>query len=603
MSLKIQTNGLVLYKSRPAVVRAIADKIDIEFDGGSKRVREKDVQPLHPGPVAALPGSDIPAPLLDDARELLIDESVSFEDFAALLYGEYTPENAWGAWQLLNESLYFIGDFDAVQARPAELVEAEIAQREAREREKVAWDEMLERLAKRKMVEDDRDALAEVERVALGQSELSRIMDALEISISPQNAHRLLLQVGYWDEQYNPYPQRFGIHWGDNLIAVPPPRSSDRTDLTSLPAYAIDDVGSEDPDDAISIQNNRLYVHVADAASIVTPDSVLDREARLRGANLYLPDRILPMLPHPVTQILGLGLNETSPALTISFEVDDAGEIDDIQIELSQVAVTRASYQQVDEELQTTFAQLKSITDRLYRRRQHAGAASIDLPEVNLRVTASDIFITPYQRGGSRQVVTEAMLAAGEAVARFATQHGIIIPYAIQSAPDEIRQPQLISEMFAYRRLFKPSRATLEADRHFGLGLPMYTRTTSPLRRYLDLVTHQQLHAWLNRESLLDEAAMSERIAAAQASGAAIRKSERFSNQHWKLVYLQRNRDWQGQAVVAELEDRKMTLIVPELALEIRQRRLPELDLDQAINVSVDAVNLSDLEVRFRIIT
>ncbi|OOZ17997.1 hypothetical protein BOW28_03890 [Solemya velum gill symbiont] len=599
---KIQTNGLVLYKSRPAVVRAISDKIDIEYDGGSKRVREKDVTPLHPGPVSVLPGGVADAPGLDDARELLLDEALPFEDFADLLYGEFTPASAWGAWQLLNEGLYFSGEADAVKARPAELVEEDIAKRDAKAREKADWEEMLERLKKRQMAESDRPALVEVERVAHAESDKSRILDAIDLSVTPANAHRLLVQIGYWSEEYNPHPRRHGISLDDNLLDFDDPAEPQRTDLRDLIAWAIDDAGSQDPDDAISLDGDRLYVHVADAAAIVQPGSNLDEEARSRGANLYLPDRVIHMLPHAMTQQLGLGLQEISPALSISFIVDDAGELDDIRIETSLVRVTRTSYDAADHELDGNLAGLKVLTDRIAARRLQAGAATLDLPEVNVRVIDDEIVIQPYQRGGSRQLVTEAMLAAGEAVAKYAQEHTIAIPFASQPEPDEVRQPQTMSETFAYRRMFKPSRGTVEPAPHFGLGLPHYTRTTSPLRRYPDLLAHQQLHAWLRGDTLLDESQVSERLSIAESASRLIRKGERLSNQHWKLLYLHRNREWQGEAVVAELDERKMTLIIPQLALEMKQRRVAGLELDQQVRLAVDSINISDLEARFRIL-
>ena len=74
-------------------------------------------------------------------------------------------------------------------------------------------------------------------------------------------------------------------------------RSEPRRDLTHLPAFAIDDEENQDPDDAVSLDGERLWVHVADVAALVAPDSEADLEARGRGANLYLPERIVNMLP------------------------------------------------------------------------------------------------------------------------------------------------------------------------------------------------------------------------------------------------------------------------------------------------------------------
>ena len=602
---KIQPQALAVYKSRPAVVRALSDKIDIDFAGGSKRVRDKDLLVLHPGPVAKLPAAEplVPdAAQLAEARELLQEESLGFSDFAALLYGDFTPDSAWSAWCLLDAGLYFTGDMEGVRARPADRVAAELAAQKAKEDAKAQWQGMLERLQARRMDEADRQPLLEVERVALGQAQQSRIMDALEISVSEENAHRLLLQLGYWPADYNPHPERCGISWSDNALPFPAIiQPEPRSDFTTLAAWAIDDAGSEDPDDAISIQDDRLYVHIADVAELVLPDSELDQEACSRGANLYLPDRILSMLPDAMTDLLGLGLQQTSPALTVSFVITPSGELADIRVEKSRVAVRRISYADADLRLTTDFTALQELTARYAARRQRAGAISLELPEVNVRVRDGEIRIAPYARSGSRQLVSEAMLAAGEAVALLAQREGLSLPFVAQQAPEEIRQPQTLSEMVAFRRLFKPSHAVLDPAPHAGLGLAAYSRVTSPLRRYLDLVAHQQLHAWLDGQTALSSTALGQRISQAQLASAAVRRTERFSNQHWKLRYLQQHPDWRGKAVVVELDERKMTLLVPELALECKQRRLPELTLDQEVDIRPDAVDLAALEVRFAI--
>ena len=602
MAQKIETGSLVLYKSRPARVTAVTDKIDIELESGSKRVRDKDILLLHPGPVADLGDLLAPEPELDEVLELIAGETLTLIELAELLFGDYTPVSAWTTWQLVLDGLYFEGTPEAIQARPQEEIAAEQAARREKRQQAEAWDGMIARLKSGVMEEQDRNQLSEVERLAVGQISSSRILQALDISESSEHAHRLLVRVGYWDADYNPYPRRFGVTLDEPLLEVPPLPDEERLDLTQLDAWAIDDEGSEDPDDAISIDGDYLWVHVADAAALVTPDSELDKEARGRSANLYLPDQMIPTLPHTVTHQLGLGLNEQSPALSIGFRLDDSGLPVDIRVELSRIHAQRMSYDQATEQLDTTFPAIDRLAQRYQRRRKANGAASIDLPEVNIRVRDDDIRITPYGRGGSRQMVTEAMLAAGEAAAIYAGANGIAVPYAFQPPPEEIQHPETMAGMYAYRRFFKPSRAAVEPASHFGLGLERYTRATSPLRRYLDLVTHQQLRAHLKGETPLDQEQVLERIGAAEAMSGTIRRTERFSNQHWKLIFLKRNKRWQGDAVVVDLSERKAMLIIPGLALETRVRRHPEMELDAVVRVEVQEIDLADQDLRLKII-
>lgn len=606
MSQRIQPGNLVLYKSRPARVTEVSDKIEIAVAGGgkSRRVRDKDVQFLHPGPVADLDNLDAGTGDLDEARELLDGETVPLPELAELVYGDYTPPTAWSAWQLVADGLYFTGTPEAITARDPAEVDAEIAQREEKAAREAAWDGLIARLSAGTMAEEDVKELAEVERLALGRTTASRILQALSINETREHAHRLLTRVGYWPEEYNPHPARFEAPSESASHPVPDLPAEDRLDLTHLDAWAIDDEGSEDPDDAISIDGDRLWVHVADAASLVAPDSELDLEARSRGANLYLPEGVITMLPPRVTHQLGLGLLEVSPALSVGMRVDDEGHLHDIEVRLSSVRVTRVSYREANGRMdEPGFAAIHDFTKRFRARRFANDAARIDLPEVGVRLVDGDIRFKPIEAIPSREMVTDAMLMAGEAVARFALEHDIPVPFVGQPAPEEIQHPEKPSEMYAYRRLFKPSTASTVEQAHFGLGLPLYTRATSPLRRYFDLLTHQQLRSHLLGTEPVPRDALGQRIAEAATASGTVRRTERAANQHWKLVYLRRHPDWTGEAVVLALEERRAAVIIPELALETKLRRTPEMALDATLRIAVQGVDLADQVARFKVLS
>ncbi|HID45203.1 MAG TPA: RNB domain-containing ribonuclease, partial [Chromatiaceae bacterium] len=267
----------------------------------------------------------------------------------------------------------------------------------------------------------------------------------------------------------------------------------------------------------------------------------------------------------------------------------------------SQVRVTRISYDDAEQRLQDPeFHALHEITKRYRAARLARNAAEINLPEVSVRVVKDAILIKPLPRLEARQMVTDAMLMAGEAAARFAEQHDIIIPYAVQPEPSEIRRPESMSEAYAYRRLFKPSNAALNPGRHFGLGLDYYARTTSPLRRYADLVVHQQLRAFVTGNTLLDKDKVAERMAEASAVTGIIRRAERLSNLHWKLIWLKEQGNWQGEAVIMALEERKAVVMIPQLALESRIRRSGDMQPDQQITLQVQDVDIPSQSVYFR---
>ena len=602
-SASLRPGSLVLYKIHPAIVSSVAEKIEIQLAGGkSKRVRDKDVMLLHPGPVSSLGALNAAKPAIEEAWELLEGEKVALSDLAEFLYGEYTPATAWGAWEVLQDGLYFEGGGDSIRRRSEASVREEREARESKQRAEQEWSDFLERVDRASLEDDDRKRLAEVERVALGDSEHSRILTSFDLPVTPDSAHRFLIRCGFWAADENPWPRRAGARLEAVDTGVPDLADEPRRDLTHLEAWAIDDQGNQDPDDAISIDGDRLWVHIADVSALVRPGGHMDQAARERSANLYLPERIHTMLPEPVTHRLGLGLAEKSPALSFGF-VFDGETVGEVEVVPSWVRVQRTSYDEIDTRMQEpVFTAISRITEAYRARRMDRGAARIDLPEVSIRVVDGEVFIRPLPKLSSREMVTDAMLMAGEAAARFAQANGIAIPYAMQPTPEEIRQPRGMPEMYAYRRLFKPSRASLEPEPHFGLGLDVYARATSPLRRYADLVVHQQLRAFVTGRGPLSVDEILERTSGLDAAGATIRRAERQSNQHWKMVHLSRNPGWRGEAVVVALEERKAVVIIPELALETRIRLSPDFSLGQTLMLGVREVDVPAQNAYFRIL-
>jgi exoribonuclease II len=594
----------VLYKIRPAIVTAVTDKIDILLEGGkTKRVRPKDLQPLHPGPLTDLADLTDKEGNVDEAWELLLGTQTNLAELAELVFSEFTPSTAWAAWQLVTDGLYFEGNPDSISVRSAERINADREERESKQAAEKAWNSFIQRVRQGRIEDGDREQLVEVEKLALKQSDQSRILKALGHQEKVENAHRLLINIGYWKKHYNPYPQRQSLPIEDPDLPLPESGHEQRLDLTHLTAFAIDDKGSEDPDDAISLDGDYLWVHIADASSLVTPDSDLDLEARARAANLYLPEGTVHMLPQALTHRLGLGLQQLSPALSIGFRLTPDAQITDTRIVLSNICATRCSYCEIDQRLsEQPFAELADMTGRYRQRRKSSGASSIDLPEVSVRVVDGEVMIRPLERMGSRDMVMDAMLMTGEAVARYCLEHQIPIPFATQPPPDIELQPEGMAGMYASRRKFKPSRNKTLEEPHSGLGLEVYSRVTSPLRRYLDLVVHQQLRAHLLGMDLLNSKQISERIAIADSASGLVRKAERMSNNHWKMVYLRQNPQWKGRGVVVGMQEGRATVLIPELALETRIRIGHELELDSELDLELQEVDIPDLLARFRVV-
>ena len=608
--MNIPQHSLALYKNGPARVVALGDKLDIELeDGRALRVRPKDIVLLHPGPVRSLSEiavAPIGAAEAEAACELLDGGQTTLAELAELVSGDYTPVTAWAAWRLVDEGLYFHGTPEAITARTLADAARERALREAKAAEREAWNSFLQRARSGHCDPQDAPYLREIEEVAWGEREQSRVLQALDVNQSPDSAHALLLRLKHWDGAINPWPRRVGVPLTLPMIDLPDLPDEPRRDLTGLPAFAIDDEGNLDPDDALSLDGDRLWVHVADAAALIPPDSLADLEARARGATLYLPETTIPMLPEAAIPRLGLGLLEVSPALSFGLSLDPDGGVTDVEITPSWVRVQRLSYEAVEMRLaEEPFRRLQELAERHRARRRANGAIFIDLPEVKMVVDHGLVSIKPLPRLHSRTLVAEAMLMAGEAAARFALAQGLPFPFTTQDAAADLadRAPDSLAAMYARRRSLRPRQYRSLPAPHGGLGLEVYAQVTSPLRRYLDLVVHQQLRTLLRGGQPLDDQAVIARIGAAETGAAGIRRAERWSREHWSVVYLQQHPHWQGEGILVEKRQPRSVVLIPELGMETRIKASDSVALDSGLPLRLTGVELPGREAYFRVET
>jgi len=337
---------------------------------------------------------------------------VTLRELAELAFGRFIPSTAWEAWQLTCDGLYFHGTPDCITACSREEVSQKQEARRLKASQKIAWTGFLTRVANRQVTSEDDHFLAEVEAMALGEANKSRVLHELGRSQNPQNAHSLLLDLGRWNNRFNPHPKRFGAPLSASVSNLPELPEEDRVDLTHLPAFAIDNAWTTDPDDALSLEGpNRLWVHVADVAAIVPPDSPADIEARNRAASLYLPEMTVPMLPVVASERLALGISDISPALSFGLNLDSEGGIIGIEIVPSWVRVSRLSYEQAEGMFHDLpFEGLLRLAQNNEARRKQNGAVSIELPEIDVRVEDGKVVFHPVRSLRSQMIVREAML-------------------------------------------------------------------------------------------------------------------------------------------------------------------------------------------------
>ena len=321
-----------------------------------------------------------------------------------------------------------------------------------------------------------------------------------------------------------------------------------RKDLRDWQMVTIDGEDAKDLDDAVSLvkegENYILGVHIADVTNYVQENSALDREALERGTSVYLVDRVIPMLPHTLSNgMCSLNAGEDRLALSCIMTVDPSGDV--IAHEIAETVIhvdRRMSYTSVkkiltdrDEaeiseykELVPMFERMQELSGILRARRKKRGSIDFDFPETKMILdeNGKPIDIKPYDRNVATKIIEDFMLLANETVAEDYYWQELPFVYRTHEAPDEekIRTLATFINNFGYsikivdeihpKELQKPlvkiegsdeenliARLTLRSMKrasyttecvgHFGLAAKYYCHFTSPIRRYPDLQIHR----------------------------------------------------------------------------------------------------------------
>ncbi|MGP1444021.1 ribonuclease catalytic domain-containing protein [Treponema sp.] len=615
----MKKNNLVLYKNQPALITDVQiDKFEITLESGTKRVRGKDVVLLHPGECRSLKAAleaSVPPVDFAEAAEFFAGEAPSFSELTELLWGNYAAEQSWQCWQALCASPYFIC------TTPAEPIGIRTQEEIERLQQKQTEKEQTEKL--RQVFIDALHAcmqgasfpadmagavpfFQEIEALALGSASVSKLLKEAKIEQTPEQAHEVLLKTGFWQIERNPYPSRFGHSLHSSKVDIPAPvQPKDVLDLTAVPAYAIDNPGSTDPDDAVSFDGTYLWIHIANPADTIQADTQSDKDACARGATLYTPEGASRMLGEQAVDYFALGLKPDSYALSFKLLLDADGTIQEVAIHRTKLSVIRLTYEEADRQKDTpALAPLFAIAERNRIRRDDAGAVTIDFPEVTIRLEEQDgkklADVRPAVPTEAAAMIKEMMLLAGEAAARFAFRHSIPFQYISQESPElPASLPSGLAGEYKKRRAMRPRSVGTIPAMHAALGLAMYGQVTSPLRRYGDLVSHRQLLNFIDGKPLTPADELILKIAAGDEAGRACVAASRASRQHWTLVYLLQHPEWQGRAVVLDTMGKKAHIFIPSIGYEGDINLNAEAELNQEFTVKVRRIRLPYLQAVF----
>lgn len=338
-----------------------------------------------------------------------------------------------------------------------------------------------------------------------------------------------------------------------------------RRDLRDVLMVTIDGEDARDLDDAVSLtkEGDRylLGVHIADVTNYVQENSAMDWEALKRGTSVYLVDRVIPMLPHALSNgICSLNMGQDRLALSCLMTLNEKGEVVDYEIVESVINVNRRMcYTDVNRilegdeetaerfsELVPMFFQMKELADIVREKRRMRGSIDFDFPESKIILDEKGVplSIEPYERNAATRLIEDFMLLANETVAQHF--YWLEVPFVYRTHdkpdPDKILKLGTFINNFGYHirvksgdneihpkeiqkllgriegtgeealisrmalRSMKKARYTEDCTGHFGLACQYYCHFTSPIRRYPDLQIHriikEQLRGRLSQERI-----------------------------------------------------------------------------------------------------
>ncbi|MFG6384644.1 MAG: ribonuclease R [Lachnospiraceae bacterium] len=374
-----------------------------------------------------------------------------------------------------------------------------------------------------------------------------------------------------------------------------------RKDIRTWQMVTIDGEDAKDLDDAITLtkegENYRLGVHIADVTNYVQEHSALDVEALERGTSVYLVDRVIPMLPHVLSNgICSLNAGEDRLALSCIMLIDAKGMVIDHEIAETVVQVDqRMSYTSVrkilkdkDEmerekykELVPMFELMEELAAILREKRRRRGSIDFDFPETKIILDKQGrpLEIKPYERNVATRIIEDFMLIANETVAQDFFWQEIPFVYRTHDTPDpeKIQKLRLFINNFGYSirisqeeihpkelqkllekiedtpeealisrltlRSMKQAKYTTENTGHFGLATQYYCHFTSPIRRYPDLQIHRIIKETLRGKMTEKKIAHYEKILPEVASRSSQRErradeAERETDKLKKVEYM-----------------------------------------------------------------
>jgi exoribonuclease-2 len=435
----------------------------------------------------------------------------------------------------------------------------------------------------------------------------------------PDIVFKLMLELGIWDVDVNldllrlevptdfpPAVEAEAATFAAHPAGGDATKADSRRDLTELGVMTIDGAATQDFDDALSIEDlgdrYRVGVHITDVAHFVRRQSPVDREARLRGSTIYMPDAKIPMVPACLSDDLcSLKAGQDRPAITTFVTLTPDARVLDYEIVPSTIRVrNQLTYFDVNQMVDTDpgIKILYALSQAFRQQRLDQGAVMITLPEVNIWLEESGIpqFNRVDRESPGRFLVAEMMILANWIAARHLHEKGLAAVFRSQPEPRqrlfEGAGGTLFQNWMQRRHL---SRFVLNtcAEPHVGLGLNAYVTATSPIRKYFDLVTQRQLRAALGLEAPYSETEIADIIQQLERPMSAVGQVQFRRQRYWLLKHLETRTGSRTEALVLAKRRNSYQVLLREYLLEANLPLPPasQLKPEDLVQVTIQHAN------------
>ncbi|MCF8069640.1 MAG: RNB domain-containing ribonuclease [Desulfobacterales bacterium] len=404
---------------------------------------------------------------------------------------------------------------------------------------------------------------------------------------------KFLVKLGVWGEHENTLLLSYEIPtvFSDDVIACAEgfdetallAKDDTRRDLTHLSLITIDGQGTQDFDDAVSLEvfddHYKVGIHIADVGHFVKKGDAIDRAAMARGSSIYMPDQRIPMIPPVLAEnYCSLREGELRPAISIMVHMDKNAEVGDYEIFPSWIMVdNQLTYYAANNMVDTNreIRVLHDIAGKLREKRLSNGAVQINLPEINIWIDENN---TPCvnrvnRESPGRMLISEHMIMANWLMAKFLSEKDMPAIFRSQPEPKERlykKDTGTFYQNLMQRKLLCRFVLGTKAESHSGLGHDAYLTATSPIRKYMDLVTQRQIRAVLGLEEPYTE---DEIIRISQALEQPLGKLMRIQtkrNRYWLLSYLEGCIGAKEEAIVLRKQRDYYQVMLTEYMLECK---------------------------------